>query len=193
MQTKISKTLEGLIARTAFDTSKQGETHWLKDRLLLEIIREEGSLAYQLLSARLKDWEIYQVRLRIERDLQERTDGPTGNPEEFYIQFANELRKRYRTLPGVSTAHALHFIISDEQTIGSHVLEMYHITSAIVEDEIHRMSAADEPRIEQRVHLEMYHITSAAAPARCSRAGAAAGRRQPYARQIRRRPYQTGA
>ena len=58
MQTKISKTLEGLIARTAFDTSKQEETRWLKDRLLLEIVREEGSLAYQLLSARLKDWEL---------------------------------------------------------------------------------------------------------------------------------------
>ena len=121
MQTKISKTLEGLIARTAFDTSKQGETRWLKDRLLLEIVREEGSLAYQLLSARLKDWELYQVRLRIERDLQERTDGPAGNPEEFYVQFANELRKRYRTAPSVSTAHALHAIISDEQIGRAHV------------------------------------------------------------------------
>lgn len=105
MQTKISKTLEGLIARTAFDTSKQGETRWLKDRLLLEIVREEGSLAYQLLSARLKDWELYQVRLRIERDLQERTDGPAGNPEEFYVQFANELRKRYRTAPSRPTPY----------------------------------------------------------------------------------------
>lgn len=156
MQTKISKTLEGLIARTAFDTSKQGEARWLKDRLLLEIVREEGSLAYQLLSARLKDWELYQVRLRIERDLQERTDGPAGNPEEFYVQFANELRKRYRTAPSVSTAHALHAIISDEQTIGAHVLEMYHITPAIVEDEIRRMSAADEPRAELHVRLLDY-------------------------------------
>ena len=156
MQTKISKTLEGLIARTAFDTSKQGETRWLKDRLLLEIVREEGSLAYQLLSARLKDWELYQVRLRIERDLQERTDGPAGNPEEFYVQFANELRKRYRTAPSVSTAHALHAIISDEQTIGAHVLEMYHITPAVVEDEIRRMSAADEPRAELHVRLLDY-------------------------------------
>ena len=156
MQTKISKTLEGLIARTAFDTSKQGETRWLKDRLLLEIVREEGSLAYQLLSARLKDWELYQVRLRIERDLQERTDGPAGNPEEFYVQFANELRKRYRTAPSVSTAHALHAIISDEQTIGAHVLEMYHITPAVVEDEIRRMSTADEPRAELHVRLLDY-------------------------------------
>ena len=125
MQIKISKTLEGLIARTAFDTSKQGETHWLKDRLLLEIIREEGSLAYQVLSTRLKDWELYQVRLRIERDLQERTDGPAGNPEEFYIEFADELRKRYRMAHSISTAHALHHIISDDQTIGAHILEMY--------------------------------------------------------------------
>ena len=156
MQTKISKTLEGLIARTAFDTSKQGETRWLKDRLLLEIVREEGSLAYQLLSARLKDWELYQVRLRIERDLHERTDGPAGNPEEFYVQFANELRKRYRTAPSVSTAHALHAIISDEQTIGAHVLEMYHITPAVVEDEIRRMSTADEPRAELHVRLLDY-------------------------------------
>ena len=113
-------------------------------------------MAYQLLSARLKDWELYQVRLRIERDLQERTDGPAGNPEEFYVQFANELRKRYRTAPSVSTAHALHAIISDEQTIGAHVLEMYHITPAVVEDEIRRMSAADEPRAELHVRLLDY-------------------------------------
>ena len=113
-------------------------------------------MAYQLLSARLKDWELYQVRLRIERDLQERTDGPAGNPEEFYVQFANELRKRYRTAPSVSTAHALHAIISDEQTIGAHVLEMYHITPTVVEDEIRRMSAADEPRAELHVRLLDY-------------------------------------
>ena len=100
--------------------------------------------------------ELYQVRLRIERDLQERTDGPAGNPEEFYVQFANELRKRYRTAPSVSTAHALHAIISDEQTIGAHVLEMYHITPAVVEDEIRRMSAADEPRAELHVRLLDY-------------------------------------
>ena len=176
MQTKISKTLEGLIARTAFDTSKQGETRWLKDRLLLEIVREEGSLAYQLLSARLKDWELYQVRLRIERDLQERTDGPAGNPEEFYVQFANELRKRYRTAPSVSTAHALHAIISDEQTIGAHVLEMYHITPAVVED--------DGRRTARR---------AARPPARLLRAGTAGRRRQPDARQVRRRPDPAGA
>ena len=175
MQIKISKTLEAIIARAAFNTTKAGLDHSLKDFLTLELLREEGSLAYQLLSSRLKDWELYQVRLRIERDLQERTDGPAGNPEEFYVQFANELRKRYRTAPSVSTAHALHAIISDEQTIGAHVLEMYHITPAVVEDEIRPARRAARP------------------PARLLRAGTAGRRRQPDARQVRRRPDPAGA
>lgn len=67
MQVKISKTLEGLIARAAFHTTKATIGHSLKDFLALELIREEGSLAYQLLSARLQDWELHQVRLRIEQ------------------------------------------------------------------------------------------------------------------------------
>ena len=62
MQPKISKTLEGIIARSAFNTTKAGMTHSLKDFLTLELLREEGSLAYQLLSSRLKDWELYRGR-----------------------------------------------------------------------------------------------------------------------------------
>ena len=56
MQTKISKTLESIMARTAFDTAKAGIDHSLKDYLMLEILRSEGTMAYQILSSRLKDW-----------------------------------------------------------------------------------------------------------------------------------------
>lgn len=91
MQVKISKTLEGIIARAAFNTTKAGIDHSLKDFLMLEMLREEGSLAYQLLSSRLKDWELYQVRLRIEREvLGSRLREKTG-PEEFYRAFTDEL------------------------------------------------------------------------------------------------------
>ena len=89
MQPKISKTLEGIIARSAFNTTKAGMTHSFKDFLTLELLREEGSLAYQLLSSRLKDWELYQVRLRIEREvLGSRLREKTG-PEEFYSAFTD--------------------------------------------------------------------------------------------------------
>ena len=104
MQPKISKTLEGIIARSAFNTTKAGMTHSLKDFLTLELLREEGSLAYQLLSTRLKDWELYQVRLRIEREVlgagrRERTGAEefsdTGELQQH--QFSRPLRRQKLT------------------------------------------------------------------------------------------------
>jgi len=49
MQTRISKTLEAIIARVTFDVSKSNTKSSYKDRLALEILREEGALAYQML------------------------------------------------------------------------------------------------------------------------------------------------
>ena len=69
MQMKISKTLKGIIARTAFNTTKAGVTRSHKDFLALELLREEGSLAYRILSERLKEWELHQVCQRLEREL----------------------------------------------------------------------------------------------------------------------------
>ena len=91
MQVKISKTLEGIIARAAFNTTKAGIDHSLKDFLMLEMLREEGSLAYQLLSSRLKDWELYQVRLRIEREVLGAGRRENTGAEEFYRAFTDEL------------------------------------------------------------------------------------------------------
>lgn len=91
MQLKISKTLEGIIARSAFNTTKAGMTHSLKDFLTLELLREEGSLAYQLLSSRLKDWELYQVRLRIEREIISVKTQTSLSPEAFFRDFHEEL------------------------------------------------------------------------------------------------------
>lgn len=101
MQLKISKTLEGIIARSAFNTTKAGMTHSLKDFLTLELLREEGSLAYQLLSSRLKDWELYQVRLRIEREVITAKQQETRSPEEYYRDFTEELL----AMPGVAGAY----------------------------------------------------------------------------------------
>lgn len=82
MQLKISKTLEGLIARAAFNTTKAGMTHSLKDFLALEMLHEEGSLAYQLLTARLREWELHQIRLRIEHEI--RRPHAAGAPRPRY-------------------------------------------------------------------------------------------------------------
>lgn len=153
MQVKISKTLEGIIARAAFNTTKAGIDHSLKDFLMLEILREEGSLAYQLLSSRLKDWELYQVRLRIEREvLGSRLREKTG-PEEFYRAFTDELCAVSGATRSVSTAHALRAIVGDRSTATSRVLEMYGITGEVVSEDIKKFAAGDDFRTEIQVHM----------------------------------------
>ena len=153
MQVKISKTLEGIIARAAFNTTKAGIDHSLKDFLMLEMLREEGSLAYQLLSSRLKDWELYQVRLRIEREvLGSRLREKTG-PEEFYRAFTDELCAVSGATRSVSTAHALRAIVGDRTNATSRVLEMYGITGEVVSEDIKKFAAGDDFRTEIQVHM----------------------------------------
>ena len=161
MQPKISKTLEGIIARAAFNTTKAGMTHSLKDVLALELLREEGSLAYQLLSARLKDWELYQVRLRIEREIDTPGNpgsGETRSPEEFYRNFTQELLDAFPAQRSISTAHALQHIVEERATTTARVLEMYGVKAETITDGLRRFAAGDDFRIEiPVVNLLDYH------------------------------------
>ena len=153
MQPKISKTLEGIIARSAFNTTKAGLTHSLKDFLTLELLREEGSLAYQLLSSRLKDWELYQVRLRIEREVISAKQQETRSPEEYYRDFTEELLAMPGVARSVSTAHALLAIISDRSTATARVLEMYGVTADSVSGDLQKFAVGDDFRTEVQVHM----------------------------------------
>ena len=153
MQVKISKTLEGIFARAAFNTTKAGIDHSLKDFLMLEMLREEGSLAYQLLSSRLKDWELYQVRLRIEREVLGAGRRENTGAEEFYRAFTDELCAVSGATRSVSTAHALRAIVGDRSTATSRVLEMYGITGEVVSEDIKKFAAGDDFRTEIQVHM----------------------------------------
>lgn len=150
MQIKISKTLEAIIARAAFNTTKAGLDHSLKDFLTLELLREEGSLAYQLLSSRLKDWELYQIRLRIEREMLAGQQNVPQSPEEYYRAFTEELRACSGAARSVSTAHALRAIVGDRTTATSRVLEMYGITGTVVDEDLKKFAVGDDFRTKFR-------------------------------------------
>ena len=153
MQTKISKTLEAVLARAAFNTAKAGVTHSLKDHLALELLREEGSLAYQLLSARLKDWEVYQIRLRLEHELTASASGEPQEPENFFRTFGNTLREQAGAARSISTAHALLAIAADRTTHTSRVLEMYGMTADVLAQELEKFAVGDDFRTEIQVHM----------------------------------------
>ena len=151
--TRISKTLEAILARTAFDTAKSGATHSLRDFLFLEILREEGSLAYQILASRLQDWEIQQVRLRVEQEIAAQP-AEGADPATYYKAFAEELCAAAGDVPAVSTAHALLCILSDRTTAAARVLEMFHVTPEVAASEMQRyVGPAEEAPIRVGVRM----------------------------------------
>ena len=149
MSLKISRTLEGIIARTAFHTAQQGIRHALLDHLVLELLREEESLAYQMLSAHLKDWELYQIRLRLERQLAEPTEDD-HEPEAFFRRFSEQLRERLSEGERASTAHALLAILEEEQSLSAQIFSRYGITAPTLREALrgflHEEEGAQEPR-----------------------------------------------
>ena len=94
---------------------------------MLEILRTEGSLAYQLLASRLKDWELYQMTLRIERTAEGEPDGEIC-AEQFFESFIEELRHTSaHDSSTISTIHAMQAIVSDTTTCTSRIMKMYRI------------------------------------------------------------------
>ena len=172
MQVKISKTLEGLIARAAFHTTKAMINHSLKDFLVLELLREEGSLAYQLLASHLQAWELNQVRLRIEQAIlsagnatgHPRQPEQPSDPEQFYRAFIEELRSNHPTLRSVSTGHALLGIAADPATATAQVLEVFGITAATIADELQQFAAGDDFRTTE-IQVQLLDSSSARASA----------------------------
>lgn len=149
---RISKMLEGLLARTAFGMSKSGQYHSPLDFLFLEILREEGSLAYRLLTSQLKEWELEQIRLRIEQQLRTEADSapvPGHEIEHLLRTFADELLATYDSPHPISTVHALIHIVSDRSTATSNVLEMYHLSPERLTAELHRLTAIGNELLAQ--------------------------------------------
>lgn len=155
MQIKISKALEGVIARTTFDTAKAKLDHSLKDSLMLQILREDGSMAYRMLAAHLKDWELYQISLRIERDIAA-AQSEGANPEEFFVQYVATLKQRFPDAKRISTAHAMMDILDDGSTATSKVMKSYGIDSSLVAAEMDSFIADSRPTLESDMRLLDY-------------------------------------
>jgi len=157
MQVNISKTLEAIIARTAFKTTKQGQQHALKDQLATELLREEGSLAYQLLTTHLEAWQLYQLSIRLKHLLDE--EHPTAtevDAEHFFRGFRNELCAKYSHLKRISTAHALREIIADPSTHTAGIMARYRITVETIDQALAEADGAITRQAEQQIRLLDY-------------------------------------
>lgn len=165
MKRNISKTLEGLIARTAFKTTKAEVRSAVGDYLVLELLGETGSMAYQLLSARLQDWELYQLRLRLETALHEQgTRRGDTDPEVYFRQFCNLLTAKYVETNRISTSHALIELLEAPDSVAAPLFARYHITAEVlrqalvqVEQDALRRSDVEVRMLDLQLHTDPTH------------------------------------
>ena len=159
MQLRISKALEGLLARTTFETAKAGVRHALKDWLMLNILRDEGSMASRIFALHLQDWQRYQIALRIER-MAQRVVADVEAPERFFAEYAERLSLRFFEARRVSTAHAVVDILEDATTLSSRVFAMYGLTADIVLAEMESYGAVSD--VHSDVTAELAPLAEAA-------------------------------
>jgi len=140
MKNIISKSLESAMAQAVFNTAQMGVSCSLKDCLMLQILCSEGSKAHRILSEQLQDWQLFQVRLRLER-VAYRMGHDTTPPDEFYRDFSKRLAERFADEGRVSTIHAVIDILEDSTTLSSRIFALYNITAEIFSEK-----ASDERR-----------------------------------------------
>ena len=130
MKKDISKALESAMAQAVFNIAQVGERYSLKDCLMLQILSAEGSMAYRVMGELLQDWQLFQLRLRLER-VAYKMGHDTTPPSEFYKSYSSALAERFGEEERVSTIHAVIDILEDEQTISSRIFALYNISAEV--------------------------------------------------------------
>ncbi len=134
---KISKILDSIVVRTAFNRLKSGDRRSYKDHLFLEIIASEGSITRKLFGSRLQDWQLFQLKLRVEQLIASSPVVESLFPEEFYRQYLSSLSEK-NSPEQITTLHAALDIAEDRTTALSRVLSLYDLPISEIRGELLR-------------------------------------------------------
>ncbi len=140
---KISKILDAIVVRTAFGRLKAADRRSYKDHLFLEMMDVDGAMIHKLLAARLQDWQLFQLKLRLQQMIASSPIEESQPPEEFYRQFLTSLCGEYSP-EQITTIHAMVNIAEDSSTALSRLLALYNIEVADLRGELLRQTLLGE-------------------------------------------------
>ncbi|MFR9522054.1 MAG: ATP-dependent Clp protease ATP-binding subunit, partial [Rikenellaceae bacterium] len=141
---KISKILDSIVVRAAFGRLKAGEHTSYKDHLFLEILESDGSMTRKLLGSRLQDWQLFQLKLRVQQMISSSPNRETLSPEEFYRQFLTTLAEEHAP-EQITSLHATLNIAEDNNTALSRVLTIYGLSISDIRGEMLRHALLGQP------------------------------------------------
>ncbi len=144
MGNNISKILDSILARVAFDMTKNNICHSFKDHIALEILRNDETMAYRVLAIKLKQWELFQLPSRIESLIKRQPNGERLSADEFLQLYRLSLQREHIASRNISTAHVLCDIVADTTTATSQVLAQYGISAHTISSVIRELADASE-------------------------------------------------
>ena len=107
MENRNSNILEAILARVAFDLTKNKIHHSFKDYITLELLREDSTMAYRILAMKLESWEMYQVLSRIENIIKSQPNIEPLSIEEFLRIYKHNIQRKHPQIPRPSQLHRL--------------------------------------------------------------------------------------
>lgn len=138
-QTRISSSLEAIIARTTSNLNSKSITTSYRDRLALELLSDRSTFAYQLIEMLVGECGINIILRRVERAIATNPMRELDMPETHYETICSHITDRITT-PCISTVHILHFIADDSSTALSAELSNYGILSEDIDEALCRLT-----------------------------------------------------
>ncbi len=159
MQIKPSKTLQRLLEEGGYEAQLNGNTLLTADFVFLSALKDGASHAGHILRKLLKDWELYQLRIRIEREtakaaLKKSTVATAKVADDIYAGIA-EVCSRFPNGESLSanTGHFLLWVLDNRNLTSARALELYNVTPEKVTEYLAQMPA-DEDYYEDMQALE---------------------------------------
>ena len=138
MQIKQTKKLESVLLGGCYEARRRSSSEVTTDHLFLAILKQEESHASHVLRKLLKNWEIDQIKTRLEREMGPvvAQDGRSQalrqtiaiNGESMLRQIISDAGKGCVVEHMLNTGHLLRAILDDRSSISSRILALYNVT-----------------------------------------------------------------
>ena len=142
MHTKISRTLEAIVARTVFHLKRDGVRTSYKDRLTLNLLDDNATLAYNLLTTLIEQDSIAQLLHDIEVSISLNPMTESSEPEEFYTTLCEDMRRTVEARH-LSTIHILYSIVTDTSTATSQLFTTAGVDADSILTALNRLDDED--------------------------------------------------
>ncbi|MBP3547376.1 MAG: hypothetical protein J6J64_01700 [Alistipes sp.] len=138
-QTKISTSLEAIVAHTIFRLRRDLVTTSYRDRLAIELLADRSTFAFQLLEMLVGESGINVILRRVGSRIAEYPAQEKDTPEGHYREIFDRIGGALDT-PCLSTVHILHFIASDSDTAIAAELRNYGILPEDIDVALKRLT-----------------------------------------------------